>query len=185
MWYLKTNINGETERLIRHLSLTEANYSTAWKTLEERFYNKRVLSNTLIQKLLDHSIITNDSKTIKSLHDNVKETFSALNNIGIETDKWEPLLLCLLTKKLDRQNHLLYEQSVQNTRQIHPLNEFQTFLNKGFSLLKPLDQKREKNKIYMHQLKLKHNITVSFVRNQSRKEKKTPAERLNWVQKQK
>jgi len=62
---------------------------------------------------------------------------------------------------------------------------FSTFLKKGFSLLKPLDQKREKNKIYMHQLKLKHNITVSFVRNQSRKEKKTPAERLNWVQKQK
>jgi len=86
MWYLKTNVNGEAERLIRHLSLTEANYSTAWKTLEERFNNKRVLSNTLIQKILEHSMITNDSKTIKSLHGNVKETLFALNNIGIETD---------------------------------------------------------------------------------------------------
>jgi len=43
---------------------------------------------------------------------------------------------------------------------------FSTFLKKGFSLLKPLDQKREKIKIHVHQLELKHNIAVFFVRNQ-------------------
>jgi len=150
-------VNGEAERLIRYLSLTEANYSTAWKPLEERFNNKRVLSNTLIQKLLDHSMITKDSKTIKSLHDNVKETLSALNNIGIETDKWDPVLLCLLTKKLDRQKHLLYAQSVQNTRQIQPLNEFLNFLEQRFLTLKAIGSEKGK----------------------------TPAERLSWVQKQK
>jgi len=65
------------------------------ETLEECFNNKRVLSNK-------YKVKTNDSKTIKSLHNNVKETLSALNNISIETDKWDPLLgLCLLTKNLD------------------------------------------------------------------------------------
>jgi len=40
MGYLKANVNGAAER---HLSLTEPNYSTVWKTLKERFNNKRVL----------------------------------------------------------------------------------------------------------------------------------------------
>jgi len=89
-------------------------------------------------------MITNDSKTIKSLHGNVKETLSALNIIGIETDKWDPLLLCLLTKKLDRQNHLLYEQSVQNTRQIQPFNEFLNFREQRFLSLEAIGSEKGK-----------------------------------------
>lgn len=62
------------------------------------------------------------------MHDNIKETLSALNNIGIETNQWNPLLLCILTKKLDRQNHVLYEQSIQNTKQTQSISEFLVFM---------------------------------------------------------
>jgi hypothetical protein len=194
MWYLKNHVIGDAERLIRHLSLTERNYTTAWNMLEERFNNKRVLSTALIQRLLDQPTTTgNDANSVKAMHDNIKETLSALNNIGIPTDQWDPLLLCILTKKMDRQNHVLYEQSIQNTRQNQSICEFLAFLEQRFLTLEAINTEK---------YKVKHNTCASVGAEQNficyfcKKPnhsifkcndflKRTAAERLNWVQRQK
>jgi len=81
----------------------------------------------------------------------------------------------------------LYEQSVQNTRQTQTLNAFLNFLEQRFLTLEAIGSRKGK----------KQNTCASvgavfFCKkpNQSIYKcnellKKTPAERLNWVQKQK
>ncbi|XP_033245213.1 uncharacterized protein LOC117187188 [Drosophila miranda] len=190
MWYLKTNVTGEAENLIRHLSLTENNYTTAWNMLQERFSNKRVLSNALIQKLLDQPSTSNDAKSIKALHDNVKETLSALNNINIETAGWDPILLCVLTKKLDRQTHTLYEQSIQSTKKLQPLSELMKCLEQRFLTLEAIGWEKTKKPITCASAGTESQYVCNFCEKPNHAIykctqflKKTVAERLNWVQK--
>lgn len=40
--------SGEVEKPVRHLSIAEDNYATAWKTMQGRYKNRRVLSSVLI-----------------------------------------------------------------------------------------------------------------------------------------
>lgn len=42
MFYLKANLVGEAERLIRHIPVSDDNYFSAWETLKKRYANKRL-----------------------------------------------------------------------------------------------------------------------------------------------
>ncbi|XP_043865296.1 uncharacterized protein LOC122757404 [Drosophila mojavensis] len=142
MWYLKSNLSGDAERLVRHLDLTESNYETAWTMLKERFDNKRVLTTTTLHKLLDQPSVTNDASSIKGFHDIIQETLATLRNGGIEVNNWDPLLLVLLARKLDRTTHVLYEQSFKDTRKLQPIKEFLAFLEQRFLALEAIGGKQ-------------------------------------------
>lgn len=141
MWYLKTNLSGEAERLISQLTLTEENYVTAWKTLQDRYNNKRVLVATLIEKILNQSPGTSTAIAIKSLHDTTKECLLALNNLGIDTSNWDAILLQLLNKKLDKHTHLRFIQSLKNPTEVPSIAEFLSFLEIQFQALEATGQK--------------------------------------------
>ena len=100
-YYLKTNLSGEAERLIKHLELTELNYKSAWDLLNDRYSNKRVLTATFVQQLVEHQCVASDAKAIKGFHDLIQENLSALNNLDLNVSSWDPILLQLLVKKLD------------------------------------------------------------------------------------
>ena len=135
MWYLKTNVSGDAERLLRHLELTEDNYNIAWNILQDRFSNKRALTSALLQRILSLPTLTSEMKAIREFHDGIHECLAALKTLGIETTNWDPLLIHLLVKKLDRQNHLLYEQSLKNPRDLQTIEEFLGFLKNRFEAL--------------------------------------------------
>lgn len=99
MWYLKSNLGGEAEKLISHLSATADNYTTAWRLLQERYDNHRIIVTTTMQQLLDQPNAGPSASSIKQLHDTTKECLHALNNIGIDTASWDPMLLHILIKK--------------------------------------------------------------------------------------
>jgi len=146
MWYLKTNLTGEAEQLIRHLSLTESNYTTAWTILTDRFSNKRILASTIIQQMLDYPNTSAEAKTIKGLHDVIQESLAALTNANISIKDWDPLLLQLMTKKLDRHTHMLYETSLKNPREVQEISIFLKFLEQRFQALESLGPKDKTNK---------------------------------------
>ncbi|XP_055910688.1 uncharacterized protein LOC129945053 [Eupeodes corollae] len=143
MWYLKTNVSGDAERLLRHLELTEENYTIAWQTLQDRFSNKRAQTLSLIQKILGLPQQNSEVKTMREFHDTIHESLAALKALSIDTDSWAPLLIYLLTKKLDRQSHLLYEQSVKNPRELPTIEEFLKFLKSRFEALEAVGEKTE------------------------------------------
>lgn len=59
MHYLKTCLTGEAEHLLQHISITDKNYAVAWETLKERYNNRRVIINTILNRLLSQKKINN------------------------------------------------------------------------------------------------------------------------------
>lgn len=141
MWYLKTNIIGEAEKLIRHIAATDDNYDTAWTMLQDRYNNIRLISSSIIQRLLGQSFNSSSVASIKSFHDTTLECLMSLNNLGVVTSSWDPLLMYLFLKKLDRPSHILYEQSLKNPRDLPTLKGFLSFLEIQFQSLEAVNNK--------------------------------------------
>jgi len=199
MWFLKTNLTGEAERLIRHLALTDNNYNTAWNILKDRYNNKRVFASTIIQQIIDCQNVNSEAKAIKSFHDVIQESLAALNNVNVNTKSWDPLLLQILIKKLDRHTHVLYEQSLDKPRELQTVNHFLEFLEQRFQALESLGPK-DKNKDKKDDKQKSSKATSVSVTSAACKAcdskdhavyfcKKfidmTPKQRSQWVQKQK
>ncbi|XP_055371971.1 uncharacterized protein LOC129605960 [Condylostylus longicornis] len=133
MWYLKMNLTGEAERYIRHLTITDANYSVAWKLLEERFNNTRLLVTNILDKLIGQpSIVPGLSKSIKGLFNTIQECIMMLENLELEVyNNWNPILLHILMKKLDKDTH--------------SLQEFLRFIQARFQVLEAIGDSRGKS----------------------------------------
>lgn len=100
--YLKTSVSGEAESLIRHIQVTGDNYSQAWGKLKERFGNKRILVTNLLKRLFtQRKVQTQSAIQIKSLLDTTTECINSLNNLKIETESWDPIIIFLVSQKLD------------------------------------------------------------------------------------
>ena len=137
---------GEAERLIRHLELTENNYTTAWNTLRDRYDNKRVLMSAIIHKLFSWTNLQAEAKSIRDFHDVINESLSALENIGINKTNWDPILLYVLIKKLYRQTHHSYEQSLHNPKELQTISHFLKVLQLRFQSLEAVGGKKKLNK---------------------------------------
>ncbi|XP_037910069.1 uncharacterized protein LOC119650916 [Hermetia illucens] len=139
MWYLKSNLKGEAERLIRHLPITDENYDLAWTTLTNRYSNQRLRVATLLDRLTQQPMITSDSPSaLKKLHDITKECLAGLKNFNINIASWDPILLHILLKKLDKVTHALYEQTLTSPRELQPVDAFLAFLERRFQSLEAL-----------------------------------------------
>lgn len=66
--YLKSNLTGDAEKLIRQLMATEDNYVTEWTMLKERYDNMRLLSSVLIQRLIGQSFNSSSVASIGNIH---------------------------------------------------------------------------------------------------------------------
>lgn len=117
MYYLKANLSGEAGKLLQHLQTTDENYDTAWELLSNRYNNKRILVSTQLQILLNQKNLTFEcANGLKALHDTTKECLHALKNLQINIDHWDPIMIHILTQKLDKETHRLYEQSLKQPR---------------------------------------------------------------------
>ncbi|XP_037931029.1 uncharacterized protein LOC119667340 [Teleopsis dalmanni] len=120
MWYLKSHVTGEAEKLISHFSITDDNYSA--------------------HELLNQPSGTSTVAAVKNLHVTTKECLLALNNLGVQTTFWDPILLQVLIKKLDRAMLIRYEQSLAKPKEIQNIQEFLAFLELQFQLMEVVEQ---------------------------------------------
>ncbi|XP_055370715.1 uncharacterized protein LOC129605155 [Condylostylus longicornis] len=144
MWYLKTNLIGEAEKLIRHLPISDQNYNIAWKILTERYDNKRLLVSSIIDKFLNQPSLTpGSSKSIKQMFDTTNECVLSLENSGFNVvGSWDPILLQIIYKKLDRETYSLYELSLKQPKEIQSLEKFLNFIEKRFQSLEAFGNKQ-------------------------------------------
>ena len=145
MWYLKTSLSGEAEQLIKHLSATAEKYDTAWKILEDRFENRRLLINTVLSRLLSQPNANQESiASLKGLHDTTQECLLSLKNLEINTQEWDPILMYLLIQKLNRSTHAAWEQSLKDPKGLPSVEEFFGFLRLRFQSLESIGGRHQK-----------------------------------------
>lgn len=136
--YLKTSVAGEAEMLLRHVQITESNYATAWELLQGRFGSKKMIVSSVLKKFCCQKKISNPSATqIKALLDNTVECINSLNNMNINTTTWDPILVFLVTQKLDSETLKCWEEEAykENSDELSTWVELKKFLESKFRTL--------------------------------------------------
>ena len=68
--YLKQNLTGEAAKLIQHISVTEDNFAVAWKILQDRYNNNRLIFGAILQNIMKmDSAKVGNAKSLKIVHD--------------------------------------------------------------------------------------------------------------------
>ncbi|KAG6438656.1 hypothetical protein O3G_MSEX000121, partial [Manduca sexta] len=144
MQHLKAKLKGEAEGLVRHLAVSSENYAACWQILNNRYNNRKRIFTAHMNLLLStpnvqqHSIIY-----YKKIHDAALENLHAVRNLGIDTEAWGPMLVHLLSQKLDSETHNEYIKSLKNPREIPQLQDLIEFLEFKFTTLETCPRKSE------------------------------------------
>lgn len=114
--------------------------------MNRRYNNDHLLFIRQIEIFLNQpSIQKQTSSEIKKLHDTTVECIHAIHNLNIDTNTWDPILVHILTKKLDPMTLSDYEESHKSPRDLASLDEFITFLKHKFTALEPLGKKERES----------------------------------------
>lgn len=129
--YLKSFLTEEPLNLIRHLDLTNQNYQVAIELLESKYYKYRKIVFDLIDKLLNLKNITSpNSRFYQSLTSTVRQTIAQLKNLSINTDQWNPILVRLVSSKLDAKVHQDWLLTLENHDEIPSLDTLLIFIER-------------------------------------------------------
>lgn len=138
--YLRSLLKNEPHDLIKNLPLVSASYSESLQLLEDRYFNKNKITNDHISSLLDMNAMTRSTPSqIREFVSNVKQTLAALKNLGAQIDSWDPILMCILHRKLDQQSARAY-QLERNADMEPTVNEFLDFLQRRALALENAEQ---------------------------------------------
>lgn len=126
--YLKTSLEGDALKLISHLTLTAANYESAWSILRARYGNKRDLARIHFDALLTtHVVKCDDALSIQKAINTILEHTAALDNLQFTTRQWGPLIIHIFEKQLDYELRARWEQTI-GEKHNPQLPEFVEFL---------------------------------------------------------
>ena len=112
MIYLKNSLEGEPAMMIRALPITDTNYNVAMNILLKRYDDKRTIIDAHLEKLFSLPYASKSAESIRHLLNSASEQVQALSLQGLETNKWNVLLVFMLKKRLDHEVKLVWERHV-------------------------------------------------------------------------
>jgi hypothetical protein len=147
--YLKGVLKGKALKCIESLKISGANYAIAWDTLKKRYKNTRLIVQEHVQAILNAPPL---NKTIYSglrqLLDTVISNLEALKVLNINTNSWDPLIVPIITQKLDFPTKREWEAKLNS--EIPKLADLQEFLNNKCNLLESLNSGNQKSQSSQH-----------------------------------
>ncbi|KAF9417531.1 hypothetical protein HW555_005361, partial [Spodoptera exigua] len=144
MQILKTKVKGEAERLIQHLYISSENYASCWEILNHRYNNKKLIFTSHMNILFSLPNIQHNSVSqIKRMHDVTLETLNAVKNLGVDITTWDPILVHLLSQKLDSETYNDYLESLKQPRELPILQELLEFLESRFTNLETSSRRKQ------------------------------------------
>lgn len=97
--YLKSSVKGEAASVIQSIETTSDNYNIAFNLLKERFSCTRRIIYSNVYELLNL-----ENFGVNSFIINVEQHLRSLESLNIEINKWDAILVPLITSKLDTKN---------------------------------------------------------------------------------
>lgn len=137
--YLKSCVTDKAERTIQRYQITDQNYALAWKQLNDKYDNQRILQVTQVETIIDRRVINAESaKEIRELIDITQECLESLKNLGVDVSTWDIMLVVLITRKLPFRTRELWEEELQPT-EVPTYQQLGEFLEKRYRTLESLE----------------------------------------------
>lgn len=163
--YLCSYLEGEAARILSNLEMTDSNYQQAWSLLCSRYDNERQLISNHLKSLLNIESVRETEKSLRFIIDNVNKNLRALGSLGLPTDKWDVLLVHILSSKLESSTTVKWEEHIRTLPARHTLDDFFTFLRNRAEIIQSVNEnKLETKSKHAHQ---PHSSTSQF-RTQSK-----------------
>lgn len=144
-FYLRAALSGDALNSIKCLEITANNYTVAWKSLNVRYNNKKVLVQAHVKALYDLETVSGESAVkLRQLADEISGHMRALESLGQEPIKWGPLLVHLIAIKLDKTTLKEWE-SKSSHDEIPSVIEMVEFLEMRFKILESVESAKNIN----------------------------------------
>nr|XP_047129387.1 uncharacterized protein LOC124809364 [Hydra vulgaris] len=107
--YLRNLLDGKALKTISGLALTNDNYHTSLELLKERFNDKQLLISTHMKSLLSLERVQsiNNISLLRRIHDNIEVQIRSLENLGIDSTMYGPLLIPIIMQKIPEELNLI------------------------------------------------------------------------------
>lgn len=134
-YYLKGSVSMEAAQLIDNIPVCAANYETAWRTLKDRYQNKKLIVDNYVKALFNTPAIVKEShSSLRNLYDEFNKNLRALETLGQPVDSWDALLIHMLSSKFDSVT-LRDWQSFTHKDELPSMTDMHTFLKAKCELL--------------------------------------------------
>lgn len=146
--YLLSYLEGDASRIVSNLEVSSANYDEAWKLLCGRYNNKRILINHHLNALFNIKQPSRESEgSLRFIVDHVTKNLRALSSLGQPTDRWDVLLIYMLSSKLDSGTLAKWEEYRNSLlNEVETLAQFNEFLINRANVLESVNRNRYENK---------------------------------------
>lgn len=140
--YLKSCLKDSASRIVECLPVSASSYAVAWTTLQTRFNNKRLIAQEHINAIIHVPQVEKNAHTsLRRFSDTVQVNIESLRKLQVDTDNWGPILISILTEKLDFFTKKDWQSAL--TTELPKLDEFLTFLDKRCQLLESLQSENK------------------------------------------
>lgn len=112
LYFLKQAMTGDAATLLKDHSIQDGAYESAFKYIEERYYNRRALIATHFHDLLELPNIT--FATLRESLDRVNAIIRGLKICNMQTEKMSPLIVFTIVRKLPEQLRIDWENSLHD-----------------------------------------------------------------------
>lgn len=127
--YLKEALTGPAAQLIRHITISDANYAEAYDLLVKRYNKRKHVVTALIRTVMEHSPVVNSSLSqIRSLVNTTNEVTRSLKALGAEFETRDPWIMYILLEKLDTETKKCWSQKVVESDEDLSLDDFVMFV---------------------------------------------------------
>lgn len=133
---LKSSLIDEPLELIRHITPVEGAFNTAWLILKNRYDNTRAIVYACLARFLDLPVLRNESvNSLKHMLNVTNHTLAVLKGYQVAVSTWDPLLVFMLSRKLDGNSLKHWEESLKGLKALPTLIAFFEFIDVRINIL--------------------------------------------------
>ncbi|KAI5638745.1 hypothetical protein NE865_08629 [Phthorimaea operculella] len=110
MAQLMSRLHGEPHELLTHLAVSDSNYEVAWKILTDRYRNKRLIVDRLLDQRLSIPTITRGTDLREKIFHPVSVAVSALERQGLPVAGYGYILVHTVLRRLPSEMVARFEQ---------------------------------------------------------------------------
>lgn len=114
--YLISTLEGPPLALVKCTPMIGTNYMNAYKSLTDRYSNKRRLATAYWKEIANSPPLLNENaKALRNLLDTFHENLAALDALEFEPDNWDFILMNMLLDRLDQNSLTAFEMHHSST----------------------------------------------------------------------